>query len=391
MTPVTPGTESAFWTSPAGFTLTYSLAVFSDIDFQVNEGYRRIPHGGIEVGGLLFGRLKPKSASIEAFRMIECAHASGPSFVLSDSDLTRLREQIAASKNDRDLEGLEVLGWFIAHTRTPLSMTDREAALFDELFPGPGKIMLLVKPERFKPTRFGFLVRGVNGAVERDATEQAIILPLSSRAARSEGAPLPSIAAPPEVPGEPPSPEAKSESVETAANTDLVPISGANALPSIDEIRRRRSAYFERGGAPLQLPGEVQPSSVRANLRLTLVLFLAAAVGCGAGYWAYLQLPAATIPLYVQAQPAALVVSWPPEQTHDCIFAALRIDDEHEVPLSLLQRDAGQAKIPASGNDVKIELIAQHWLRDSRGIVRFVKPASPAPPKPVEPTPAAAH
>jgi len=389
MTPATPGTEHAFWTSPAGFTVTYSLTVFHEIDFQVNEGYRRIPHGGIEVGGLLFGRLKAKSATIEAFRMIECAHASGPSFVLSDSDLTRLREQIAASKTDRELEGLEAVGWFIAHTRTPLSMNDREAALFDELFPGPGKTMLLVKPERFKPTRFAFLVRGVNGAVDRDATGQAIILPLSGRAG-SEGAPLASISAPPDVPAELPPPETKTENVAPSAKTDLVPVEGANALPSIDEIRRRRSAYFERGGAPLQLPGEVQQPSVRANLRLTLVLFVAAAIGCGAGYWAYLQLPSATIPLYVQAQPAALLVSWPPEQTHDCIFAALRIDDEHEIPLSLLQRDAGQARIPASGNDVKIELIAQHWLRDSRGIVRFVKPVSQTPAKPVEPTPAPA-
>ncbi len=197
MTPASPETEYAFWTAPsADFTVTYSLGIFHEIDFQINEGYRRIPHGGVEVGGLLFGRREGKSITIEAFRMIECEHASGPSFVLSGKDLAGLREQIAASKTDEELAGLEVLGWFVAHTRTPLEMMDRELAVFDELFPGPGKMMLLIKPERFQPTRFGFLVRRADGAVERDATEQAIILPLPGRATRSEAGPVPSIPAP---------------------------------------------------------------------------------------------------------------------------------------------------------------------------------------------------
>ncbi len=165
---------------------------------------------------------------------------------------------------------------------------------------------------------------------------------------------------------------------EPERSTDLIPHPSANALPSIDEIRRRRSEYFDSRGVPLQITGEVQGQSLRANLRLTLVLFLAAALGCGAGYWAYLQLPSATIALYVQAQPSALLVSWPPDQTRDCIFAALRINDEQELPLSLLQRDAGQAKIAATGDDVKIELIAQHWIRDSRGIVRYLRPVAGA-------------
>ncbi len=61
MTTGDPDVEYAFWTSPGTtFTVTYPLGLFHEIDFQVNEGYRRIPHGGVETGGLLFGRSEPE-------------------------------------------------------------------------------------------------------------------------------------------------------------------------------------------------------------------------------------------------------------------------------------------------------------------------------------------
>ncbi len=120
--------------------------------------------------------------------------------MLSERDLTRLKEQITAAASEPELHGLEVLGWFIGHTRSPLKMNDRECALFEELFPEPGKITLLIKPERFQPTRFGFLVRGPDSKLEKDASQQAIILPLPGRAGKSAEGPIASIPAPVEAP-----------------------------------------------------------------------------------------------------------------------------------------------------------------------------------------------
>ena len=186
------------WTQPgAPFRVRYSLSLFHEIDFVVNEGYRRIPHGGIEVGGILFGRVDGNSVTLDAFRSIECEHASGPSFMLSDHDIALLRQQLATAASDPELEGLQLAGWFISHSRSDLRMNEREATLFDELFPEPGKITLLIKPERFQPTRFGFLVRETDGRVNPDATQHAIILPLTGRAdggAASDA--IPSIPAP---------------------------------------------------------------------------------------------------------------------------------------------------------------------------------------------------
>jgi hypothetical protein len=186
----------ATWTQPgAPFTVSYSLPLFHEIDFVVNEGYRRIPHGGIEVGGILFGRVDGNSVTLDAFRNIECEHASGPSFILSDRDVASLRQQLITAGSDPELEGLQLAGWFISHSRSELRMTEREATLFDELFPEPGKITLLIKPERFQPTRFGFLVREPDGRVNPDATQHAVILPLPGRADRGSDA-IPSTPAP---------------------------------------------------------------------------------------------------------------------------------------------------------------------------------------------------
>jgi hypothetical protein len=122
--------EYAFWAIPgAAATVTYSLPLFHEIDFAVNEGYRKIPHGGIEEGGLLFGVIDEKGVRVEAFRPIACEHASGPSFLLSDRDLEVLHSQIENAASDPELVGLHVVGLFLAHTRSPLTLTDREADL----------------------------------------------------------------------------------------------------------------------------------------------------------------------------------------------------------------------------------------------------------------------
>jgi hypothetical protein len=189
--------EYAYWTAPNGETsVIYSLPLFHEIDFAVNEGYRKIPHGGIEEGGLLFGKIDKKGTRVEAFRPIQCEHASGPSLLLSERDLETLTAQLAAAGSDPEFAGLEPVGWFLAHTRGPLILTEREAELCGHYFARPGMLTVLVKPERFQPTRFGFLVRGRDGSLARDAMQNAIILPLPGRNARASNGPIASIPAP---------------------------------------------------------------------------------------------------------------------------------------------------------------------------------------------------
>ncbi len=116
----------------------------------------------------------------------------------------------------------------------------------------------------------------------------------------------------------------------------------------------------------------------RSGLQFALVMLLSAALGCGLGYWAYLQLPSAIIALDIRPESSGLLLSWPPEQTRDSPYAAIRINDGEPVPLSPTAKLAGQSRIEVTADDVKVEIIAQHWMRTSRGIVRFLAPVRPA-------------
>jgi hypothetical protein len=427
-----PDAGYAFWTdADNSFRIEYSLALFHEIDFSAGEGFRRIPHGGIETGGLLFGRRGERCVRIEAFRPIECEHASGPSFVLSERDLDAIGEQLRAAKADPELAEWEPLGWFVAHTRSDLAVGDQELAWFDRFFPDAGNIAVLVKPERFQPTRFAFLIRKQGGELERDGRDRAIILPLPGRASGSANGPVPSLPAPrasavpvraPETakpewkapdrrelerrePDPVPEPPVRHEEpvvqrpVPAAAvrpvpeNRDFVappparhreeprrtavappPEPPPRTPPSAEMFIFGRAAARHRRDRLEEMPERRFPT----GLRLFLVLLVAAVLGCAAGYWAYLQVPSATIRLSVRPSGSQLVVSWPPQQTRGAAYAAIRIDDGAPTPLSNAEKATGQATVQASGDDVKIELTVQHWMRQSRGIVRFVTAAVPA-------------
>jgi hypothetical protein len=316
------------------------------------------------------------------------------------------------------------LGWFIAHTRSDLILNEREIAWFHRFFPGSGKLTVLVKPERFQPTRFAFLVRGPGGHLVSDGRDRAIILPLPGRASGTITQPAPSILAP-RAEAKPPFPAAKAHAERMTTEErrepppkhrwsgEQEPASESPQAPSVPDLRMRREADVQPrsrlapDSAPVAVPldrpaveypplkagaGELfyttgyrrkrlEESEGRLSTPVRLFFALLIVVlGCAAGYWAYLQLPPATIPLNIRPQGSVLLVSWPPEQTRDAASAAIRIDDGPPVPLTEADKLAGQTIIKPNGSDVKVELIVQHWMRQSRGIVRFVSAAVPSEP-----------
>ncbi|HEY6989100.1 MAG TPA: hypothetical protein VH369_11980 [Bryobacteraceae bacterium] len=420
--------ERAVWTAPdSSSTVTYSLSVFHEIDFAVNEGYRKISHGGVEVGGLLFGVLEENGPQIDAFRPVACDHASGPSFVLSEGDVERLAAQLDAAASDPELSALKPVGWFLSRTRSPLQLLERDLALFDRFFPEPRTVTVLVKPERFQPTRFTFLVRDREGKLAPGSEPQPIILPLPGRAASSDDQPVPAIPAPlvnppqpaepskpvqlplPDIPRPPrtetptleardviaagstppsaPAPPQESES-EPEHLSELAVAPVPTKLAPATRLLRPNRRHLEPDTAPLlqhspdlpdpyeQLDLLTRQKSPTTASRLFLVLPLAALLGCAVGYWGYLQLPSPIIPLRVHESSRSLTVSWPPEDTRNSVYVAIRINDASPVLLSAEQKTSGKVELSARP-DLKVELIARNWMRDSRGIVRFVQAEKP--------------
>lgn len=375
----------AYWIAPDGSSkVTYSLNLFHELDTLVNDGYRRIPHGGVETGGLLFGSCSGTAVQVEAYRPIQCQHAFGPSFVLSESDLAGIKEQLASAAADEDLRGLQPVGWFIGHTRSPLQMSDREALWFDTLFPDPGSLTVLVKPERFQPTHFGFLLRRPDGQVERDATASAVILPLSGQVANAGELASPSIPAPkmvdqPQVnPPEQWQPKPSTGGPTRVRTPYSEPVAPVPVTPPLPRVPDPSLAFPYASLAQTRARSGKRPNS-RSALRSAAILVAAAVLGCIVGYWAYLQLPSPVIPVKVREQGAQLVVEWPSAQTGDVEYAALQINNGQWITLSPEQKSAGRATVTAPPGDVQIDLLAKHWLRDSRGIVRYIRIPNPAP------------
>ncbi len=453
-----PPADYAFWDVPGRtFRVIYSLQLFHEIDFVVNEGYRKIPHGGIETAGLLFGTSTDAEVRIEAFRPIQCEHASGPSLNFSEHDLTALEVQIQEAGQDRNLEKFQPVGWFLGHTRGPMELSETEAQHFERFFPEPSRLTVLVKPERFQPTRFSFLVRTQSGEMPRDGLASALILPLPGRSFKP-GQLVPSIPAPnpiavkrsppvaEELPAEPvlpkrqerkprtpppsfekrevepsldsiwkvppdrdepaveeeavPEPlspaqrderrklardrariigDAYSHAVAPSAPPAAAPASSGEITPfrpavmpvlPVDMVRYIPSAY-DRYPGPAADEEEASPARSIFSAHSVTALALSALLGCLVGYIAYLQLPAPIIPIDVRPVDQTIVVSWPPDETRNAVYAAIRLNDGAPVPLSATERKTGRVSLSAA-RDFKVEIVAKNWIRDSRGIVRYL-------------------
>ena len=157
--------------------IAYVAAVLDDIRIAAIEGLTRLSHGGIEIGGVLFGTCEGEVVRILAHRPVPCEYASGPSYVLSPADEAVLEEMLAQASGDRELEGMVPVGFYHSHTRSGILLTEKDAELFDRHFPEAWQVALVVRPYQFEPSRGGFFFREADGAMRTAASYREFDLP----------------------------------------------------------------------------------------------------------------------------------------------------------------------------------------------------------------------
>ncbi len=169
------------WSVPeCPFLIAYSREMLDDIRLAVVDAFFSIPHGGAEVGGVLFGRHEPERVIIYEQALLECEHLTGPSFTLSAKDLAGLRAMLAAAQ--RNPRGLVPVGWWHSHTRTDIFLSDADLAVYNQFFPEPRQIALVLKPHSFEPTRAGFFFRDPDGQTYSESSlGEFIVEPLTRR------------------------------------------------------------------------------------------------------------------------------------------------------------------------------------------------------------------
>ena len=123
--------------------------------------FKRVPGRGLEIGGVLLGRVDTSGDSttfwVDGFQSVESEYRSGPSYLLSELDLAQLLQEIG--KN-----GSENIGIFRSQTRSEqLSLAETDVELIDRCFDSGDALFLLLGPV---PGMAAFFVRA-DGAIRR--------------------------------------------------------------------------------------------------------------------------------------------------------------------------------------------------------------------------------
>ncbi len=189
------GPESSLvtWNVPeCPFTIECLPRVLDDVRLGIIDAFFSLPRGGVEIGGLLLGRHTSGRLSILSYRPIECEHAFGPSFTLSERDYARLQEMLAAvcaKPGDP-----QPVGWYHSHTRTEIFLSDVDREIHDRFFSQPWQVALVLKPHAFQPTRAGFFFRESDGHIHAEQSYREILLsplPLVPVSPSPPAAPIP--------------------------------------------------------------------------------------------------------------------------------------------------------------------------------------------------------
>jgi hypothetical protein len=161
------------WVSPeARLTIEYPLELLDEIRLNVCSNFHTNPRGGVEAGGLLFGTRSDRSVRIAAWRPISCEHSKGFAFILSERDILDLARSMEEAKTDRALKDLQIVGWFLSHTRAGLGLTDTDLNVFDQCFPLHWQFTLVLRPGNVSATTAAFFVRDESGRLCAHSAER---------------------------------------------------------------------------------------------------------------------------------------------------------------------------------------------------------------------------
>lgn len=158
------------------FAIEIPRSLLEEVNGRAIEGFRRLSRGGIEVGGILFGRRMENRIRILAWREAACEHSRGPGFILSNTDRQLLVQQLEAAEADPQLQVLEPLGMFVSHTRSEVSLTEEDLEIFDRFFPERWQVALVLHPVKSGHTRAGFFVREKDGMVQRERSYREFVI-----------------------------------------------------------------------------------------------------------------------------------------------------------------------------------------------------------------------
>ena len=117
--------------------------VMSGIEAEVIEGFKALPRRGAEIGGLLLGSRGPRGEFlIDSWQPIPIEHRTGPSYILSDADLSGWAESVKHARSGEH----QFIGIYRSQTRPGLGVTPDDCTIVERFLPRTDGVLLIVKP-----------------------------------------------------------------------------------------------------------------------------------------------------------------------------------------------------------------------------------------------------
>ncbi len=192
------GALGTWSTDQCPFAIEYSRKALDDIRLAVVDAFFSLPRGGAEIGGILLGKVEEHRIQILEYAPIECEHAFGPAFTLSETDQARLGDALGQSFP----AGLRPVGWYHSHTRSEISLNEADLELYNRYFPERWQVALVLRPSTLQPTQGGFFFREPDGSIQAQSSYQEFTveaLPLQPVAAGPQAVPGPTRETEPEA------------------------------------------------------------------------------------------------------------------------------------------------------------------------------------------------
>ena len=254
-----------------------------------------------------------------------------------------------------------VIGWYCSKTRDDASLNQSDRNLYNELFPLPGQIALVVRPYVVEPMLAAFFFRDENGAVvksiecdveewrpapvvESDAVEPPLVLlkPALSKPALANlveidaSTPKPLETAPPAATAATPVETAAPVQTRLANIIERSPLEAADAGPGA-KPPVRPPAFFS--SVPGLLPPQPRSNHIRLALAIAAVLLaVLTAAFMTRGVW----MPKPPLNLSTTELNGTLLIHWNPEALRGVDHASMFVNDGGQRTPSLIPLDRYQ-------------------------------------------------
>ena len=175
------------WNAPDQPTaISLNINLIDRLSLSVMEAFKSIPKRGLEVGGLLLGRIEAADGPlfvIEDNEFLHSEHLHGPSFSLSPSDKERLAS-LAEQWSEQNNGEFHIIGLFRSDTRPEHRFDEQDIALAKELFQDGLGVFLLIKPCA------GGLTKATFGILQDGTLNPTVDFPFQNSALRDGAYPL---------------------------------------------------------------------------------------------------------------------------------------------------------------------------------------------------------